>query len=130
MSKIDFGISDILIDLGCGDGRVLFHAAFMGCKKAIGIELNQELAVSVEQQIKELALEERVYVKCEDFLTSDLSEATVIYIYLLPEAILKLRSKLESVFIQNTARVIISLHFPIPWWHGEEYMNYYIYLSQ
>lgn len=127
LSKINLGVTDVLIDVGCGDGRVLFHAAFMGCEKAIGIELNKDLANEVQGKIDELGLEKTVFIVNQDFLTSDLTAGTVIYLYLLPEAILKLRGQLEEVFAKRTARVVISLHFQIPWLQGEQYLNYFIY---
>ena len=127
LTKISLSPSDVLIDLGCGDGRVLFHSAFLGCEKSIGIELNTELAASVQTKIEELGLESTIQVICEDFLTADLSSATVIYLYLLPEALVKLQHNLQQVFSQKTVRVIVSLHFPIPWWQGEQFLNYYIY---
>ena len=128
LHKINLSPTDVLVDLGCGDGRVLFHAAFMQCSKSIGFELNQELAQQVDEKIKELGLEESVSVICMDFLKADISEATVIYLYLLPEAIEKLRTKLEEAFTFKT-RVIVSLHFPIPWLQGEQYLNFYIYVA-
>ena len=126
LNKVNLQPSDTIFDLGCGDGRVLFHAAFMGCKKAVGIELNSELALSIQSKIDELGLNETVQVLCADFLLADFESANVIYLYLLPEALLKLKSKLESVFEHNT-RIVISCHFPIPWWTGEKFENYFIY---
>ncbi|OMJ93216.1 hypothetical protein SteCoe_3919 [Stentor coeruleus] len=76
-----------------------------------------------------MGLEENIQVVCQDFLEADLSEATVIYMYLLPEALVKLKTKLESCFAQKT-RVIISHHFSIPWWKGEEFLNSHIYFRQ
>jgi ribosomal protein L11 methylase PrmA len=129
LNKVNLDIDDVLIDLGCGDGRILFHAAFMQVKKAIGFELNQDLISEARVKIEDMGLEETIQVVCQDFLEADLSEATVIYMYLLPEALVKLKTKLVSCFAQKT-RVIISHHFSIPWWQGEEFLNSHIYFRQ
>jgi SAM-dependent methyltransferase len=129
LHKVSLDTADVLYDLGCGDGRVLFHAAFMGCKKAVGIELNPDLVSLTQSKIEELGLEQTISVVHQDLLATDIGEATIIYLYLLPEALEKLKIKLKEAFELNT-RVIISLHFPIPWWKGEEFANYFIYARQ
>lgn len=126
LAKVGLGIEDVLFDLGCGDGRVLLHAAFLQCKQAIGYELNEELASKASHDISELGLESTIKVFAKDFLEADLSSATIIYIYLIPEAIIKLKDLLDKAFTLNT-KTIISHHFPIPWLVGEEFMSYYIY---
>jgi tRNA G46 methylase TrmB len=128
-TKIALGTEDILIDLGCGDGRVLLSAAFMQCKLAIGYELNSELIQIARKNIDELGLEESVKIFNCDFLNAELLDVTVIYIYLLPEAIKKLEGMLVKAFSLKT-RVIVSLHFPIPWWQGENFQGYFIYYNR
>lgn len=126
LAKIGLGIDDVLIDLGCGDGRVLLHAAFLQCKQAIGYELNEELVSKARNDVSELGLESTIQIFAKDFLEADITEATMIYIYLIPEAILKLKDLLDKAFTFKT-NIIVSYYFPIPWLVGEEFMGYYIY---
>ena len=126
LAKIGLGIEDVLIDLGSGDGRVLLHAAFLQCRLAIGYELNEQLLTKSRSEVSELGLENSIKIFAKDLLEADISEVTVVYMYLLPEAIQKLRGLLDEAFNQKT-KVIVSHHFPIPWLVGENFMNYYIY---
>lgn len=126
LAKIGLGIEDVLIDLGSGDGRVLLHAAFLQCRLAIGYELNEDLLSKSISEVNELGLENSIKIFAKDFLEADISEVTVIYIYLIPEAIQKLRDLLDKAFTLKT-KVIVSHHFPIPWLTGENFMNYFIY---
>lgn len=90
---------DTLIELGCGRGRVCFWSRlFLGCK-VVGIEQIApfvERAQAVAQRFKISNIEFR----CEDFLKSNLSGATVIYIY---------GSCMQDQEIENLAKKISSL---------------------
>ena len=123
------GVDDVFVDLGCGDGRVLLTAAFLQCKKVIGYELNKEVLQIARNSVEELGLGDCVKLFCGDFLNADLAEATVIYLYLLPEAIEKLRGVIDKGFGMRT-RVLISLHFPVLWMDGERFGDYYVYVNK
>jgi precorrin-6B methylase 2 len=85
--------NDILIDLGSGDGRTVITAAKLGAK-ATGIEYNPDMV----NLSRENAVKEGVGTKAEfiqgDLFEADLSKATVITMFLLPDINLKLRPKL------------------------------------
>jgi len=84
---------DILIDLGSGDGRTVIAAAKLGAK-ALGIEYNPDM-VNLSNKNAELAgVKGKVSFIKTDLFEYDLSEATVITMFLLPDINLKLRPKL------------------------------------
>lgn len=85
--------SDTVYDLGCGDGRIAVGAARRGAN-AVGIDLNYNLIEWANANAKAERVQEKVKFIHQDIFTMDLSEASVITLYLLPELNQKLRPKL------------------------------------
>ena len=84
---------DYVIDLGSGDGRTVITAAKRGAR-ALGIEYNPDMiALSQRNAAKEGMGEKAKFTKADLFET-DLSQATVITMFLLPDINLKLRPKI------------------------------------
>jgi SAM-dependent methyltransferase len=85
--------NDFVIDLGSGDGRTVITAAKLGAR-ALGVEYNPDMvALSKENARKEGMSEKTEFIQADLFET-DLSKATVITMFLLPEINLKLRPRL------------------------------------
>jgi SAM-dependent methyltransferase len=85
--------NDFVIDLGSGDGRTVITAAKLGAR-ALGVEYNPDMvALSKENARKEGVSEKTDFIQADLFET-DLSKATVITMFLLPEINLKLRPRL------------------------------------
>lgn len=85
--------ADYLIDLGSGDGRIVIAAAKKGIHSA-GIEFNEDLIeFSKKNAEKEGVADKTDFIKA-DFFEYDLSKATVITMFLLPEINRKLKPKL------------------------------------
>jgi hypothetical protein len=85
--------ADYVIDLGSGDGRTVITAAKKGAR-ALGIEYNPDLVeLSLRAAQKEGVAERAQFVKA-DLFESDVSRATVITMFLLPELNLRLRPRL------------------------------------
>lgn len=85
--------SDILVDLGSGDGRTVIAAAKRGAQ-AVGIEFNPEMVkLSVNNAKKEGVTDKAQFLNM-DLYQYDLSKATVITMFLLPEINLKLRPRI------------------------------------
>lgn len=98
--------TDVVFDLGCGDGRVLFAAAQrFNVKRAVGVEISPRLVESVNRQIQQLNLAHQVSVIHDDMMNVDLSEADVVVLYLLTSANELLRPRLEK-FLKPGARVV------------------------
>jgi precorrin-6B methylase 2 len=84
---------DFLIDLGSGDGRTVIAAAKRGAQ-AIGIEYNPNMVELSTKNAKDAGVSEKTKFIKADLFEYDLSNATVITMFLLPEINLKLRPKL------------------------------------
>lgn len=84
---------DYVIDLGSGDGRTVITAAKLGAT-ALGIEYNPDMVnLSRENAAKDGVTDKATFTKA-DLYETDLSKATVITMFLLPEINLKLRPRL------------------------------------
>jgi len=89
--------SDVLYDMGCGDGRILTTAARMFRCKAVGYEIVPELVAEANDNAKKWKVDDLVRIKQEDMFAADLSGASVIALYVLPEMGLKLLPQLEKL---------------------------------
>lgn len=95
MAKI--GPSDFLIDLGSGDGRFVITAATKYGASAFGVDLDTYLLKLANQNAQKAGVTDKVRFIEENLFTTDLSRATVISTYLLPEMNLRLRPKFMSL---------------------------------
>lgn len=87
--------NDIVYDLGSGDGRIPITAVKKyNAKKATGVEINPELVQKSQNNAKQAGVSDRVNFLQQDLFKTDLSDATVVTLYLLPAINLKLRPKL------------------------------------
>ncbi len=92
MAKVN--AKDYLIDLGSGDGRFVITAAKKHGARALGVDLDTFLLkVANENALKE-KVNDRVTFREENLFETDISAATVVSTYLLPEMNLKLRPKI------------------------------------
>ena len=113
--------SDIVYDIGSGDGRILFAAAEKYRARAVGIEINELLADATRIRAEELELDELVSVVQKDVFEADLSEATVVTVYLLSSSNTKLKPKLESELAQGSR--VVSHDFQFRGWKPEKTVN-------
>ena len=84
-AMLDFagaGSSDVLYDLGCGDGRVLIRAAQRHGLKAIGVDWNSDRVEQARAHVREAGVSALVDIRRGDVHAVDVSEATVVYTYL------------------------------------------------
>jgi len=106
--------TDILYDLGCGDGRIVNLAAKEYGSRGVGIDLDPAMIRRAEAGAKKSSVLERVEFRVEDIMKTDFSVATVIVIYLLPESNALLIPLFERQ-LKPGAR-IISHNYNIPGW--------------
>ncbi|EQC25228.1 hypothetical protein SDRG_16899 [Saprolegnia diclina VS20] len=104
--------TDVVFDLGCGDGRICIGAARQHGCRAVGIEIEAPLIAKFEQSITKYNLQDKVRMLHADLMDADLSEATVIVTYLLPEALTLLAPKLEAALARGCR--IVSNTWGIP----------------
>lgn len=86
---------DVVYDLGSGDGRIVVTAAKKGAR-AVGFEIDPDLIKESRENIRKAGLENQAEIRQQDILTVDLSGATVVTMYLLPDVNLKLKPNLLS----------------------------------
>ncbi|CEG48192.1 FAM173 family [Plasmopara halstedii] len=94
--------ADVLFDLGCGDGRICIEAAKRYGARARGVEIEEFLIMRFRELIAANNLQQLVSVSHGDLLEEDLSEATVIVTYLLPDALDQLRPKFIKLLDQSS----------------------------
>jgi hypothetical protein len=82
--------SDYLMDLGSGDGRIVIAAAKRGAR-AVGIEYNPDMVELSGRNAEKAGVSDKATFLNADLFATDLSKATVITMYLLPQLNLKLR---------------------------------------
>jgi SAM-dependent methyltransferase len=122
--------SDVVYDLGSGDGRLLFAALEKGAGKCVGIDIDPEQVNTARESARKKGLDGKVRFIEADVLATDLSSASVILCYLYPTASAALRSKFENELKPGTR--IIMESFPVPGWKpakvGEtKVRNFYSY---
>ena len=82
---------DVVYDLGSGDGRIVVTAAKKYGVKAIGFEIDPQRIKESHENIKKAGVERLVEIRQQDIRTVDLSAASVLTMYLLPEVNLMIR---------------------------------------
>lgn len=82
---------DVVYDLGSGDGRIVVTAAKKYGVKAIGFEIDPQRIKESHENIKKAGVENLVEIRQQDIRTVDLSLASVLTMYLLPEVNLMIR---------------------------------------
>ena len=96
MRMAEVGAGDTLIDLGSGDGRIVIAAARRGAR-ALGVDLDAELVRLATENAKRAGVAERARFEQRDIFDTDLSQASVVAFYLLPELNAKLAPRLLAL---------------------------------
>jgi len=110
--------SDVLYDLGCGDGRIVITAARkFGCR-GVGIDIDPQRIRESRQGAKDAGVQKLVEFRESDATRVDISRATVVSLYLLPESNALLRPKFESELKPGT--LVVSHNYRIPGWEAKE----------
>jgi len=113
------GKRDVLYDLGSGDGRIPIAAAQkFGITRSVGIDLDQELIDEANRNRIKAGVDERVKFLKADLFESDVSDATVITLYLLPRLNLQLIPKLLKETKPGTR--VVSHGFNMGSWKAEQ----------
>lgn len=106
--------SDIVYDLGSGDGRLVILAAQKFGARGVGIELDHRLVEISRQVAREGEVADRASFVEADLFTTDISPATVVTLYLSPGVNRELEGKLRRELKPGTR--IVSHQFPIGHW--------------
>jgi SAM-dependent methyltransferase len=96
---------DVVYDLGCGDGRIVIAAAKKYGTRGVGVDLDPARIREAQANAKKAGVENLVTFKVADMFKTDLHEATVVTLYLLPELNRRLKPKLFAE-LRPGARVV------------------------
>lgn len=96
---------DVVYDLGCGDGRIVIAAAKKYGSRGVGVDLDPARIREARANAKRAGVENLVRFEVADLFKTDLSEATVVTLYLLPELNRRLKPKLFAE-LKPGARVV------------------------
>jgi len=104
--------NETLYDLGAGDGRVLLIAAREFNAKATGIEIGPIQCLLIWLRVIASGLGNKIKIKWENFLKTDLSEADVVFVYATSKEVLRLATHLKKKMKPGSRLVSISADFP------------------
>ena len=117
------GKSDVVVDLGSGDGRIVTTAARLHGARGFGVEINPELVDLASALAKKSGVGDRVTFMQQNVFDADLRKATVVNLYLFPELMRMLRPKLLNE-LQPGAR-IVSHDFSFGTWEPDEQITFF-----
>jgi hypothetical protein len=119
MEVAGVGPGDYLIDLGSGDGRIVVAAAQRGAL-AQGVELEPGLVLRGRARARAEGVAARTAFVEGDLFATDLSRATVVTLYLFPEANLRLRPRLLETLRPGTR--VLSNSFDMGDWQADRHL--------
>ena len=93
---------DIVYDLGCGDGIIVATAAQKHGARAVGIDIDPQRVKEATERIQKAGVTDKVKILNQDLFETDISEATVVTLYLLPSLNEKLMPKLQAELKKGT----------------------------
>jgi len=112
--------TDVVYDLGCGDGRIVIAAAKIYGAHAVGIDINPVRLAEANENLKKAGPDVAKLVRFEDndLFEADIHEATVVTLFLLSSVNLKLRPKLLADLKPGTR--VVSNTFDMGDWKPEK----------
>lgn len=116
MAKVEK--TDLLYDLGCGDGRIVIGAAQKYGARGVGIDIDPERLKECAENAAKAGVQDKVRFVQGDLFQADFHEATVMTLYLLTSVNLKLRPKLLKELSPGTR--LVSHNFGMDEWKPDE----------
>src|ERR1044072_8536864 len=105
---------DLVYDIGSGDGAIIIRAAQKYGARGVGIEIDQDLVAKARDNAFRANVADLVEFRAQDAFTVDVSPATVVTLYMLPDFNAKLRPILDRQLRPGTR--VVSHDFEIPGW--------------
>ena len=110
--------SDLVIDLGCGDGRIVIAAAKEYGTHGIGVDIDPDRIKEAKENAQKEGVANLVEFRQGDLFDADIRKATVVTLYLLPSVNMKLRPKLWRELKPGTR--VVSHTFDMEDWKPEK----------
>ena len=115
------GPNDFVIDLGSGDGKIVRTAALVFGARGFGVEIQDKLVTLSNDLARKEGTADRVKFLKQDLFKTDISQATVLTMYLLPNTVNMLKDKLLTEL--NPGTRILSHDYPLSGWIPEKYVQ-------
>ncbi len=114
--------SDVVFDLGSGDGRLVIEAARQFGARGVGVEIDPKLVQDSNENAGRAGVGDRVRFVWQDLFTTDIREATVVTLYLGNDVNLRLRPKLLRELRSGTR--VISHNFHMGEWEPDQMVRF------
>lgn len=121
------GKDDIVYDLGSGDGTALIVAAKEFGARGVGIEIDPLRFFVSSMLLHSAGVQHRVQIMRRNFFDVDISEASVIFIYLVPRVLEKLKPKLLRKLKPGTLILSYRYKINLPLFHYDKKNDIYLY---
>lgn len=107
--------SDVVYDLGCGDGRIIIAAARQRGARGFGVDINPDRIADANRNAEREGVTGQVRFEVGDFFETDIKEATVVMLYLMTRVNEQLKPKLLSELAPGTKVVSNTFDFGEGW---------------
>ncbi len=114
LKMADVKSTDVVYDLGCGDGRIVIAAAADFGARGVGVEYDPEVAQRAIDNVSKRNVDDLVDIVIGDATKVDVSPASVVTLYLLPDTIAAVRPRLEELL--KTGTRVVSHNAEMPGW--------------
>jgi SAM-dependent methyltransferase len=108
------GPGDVVVDLGSGDGRLVIAAAKEFGARGFGVDIDEKLVDFATRKAAEAGVSERAKFYLRDLFATDVGEATVVTIYLLPTIMDRVAAKLAAELKPGTR--VVTHDYVLPGW--------------
>ena len=108
------GATDVVYDLGCGDGRIVIAAVKERGARGVCVEIDPQLIALARNNAQKAGVADRIKFLTQDLFKTDFRDATVVMLFLWPEINLKLRPLLWRDLAPG-ARVVSHMHTMGDW---------------
>jgi hypothetical protein len=116
------GPNDFVIDLGSPPGRIVLTAAKVFGARGFGVDINPKLVKEANESAKAQGIADRASFHVRDLFKTDISKATVVTMYLLPDTVNLLKDKLLNELRPGTR--ILSHDYPLSGWLAETFRQF------
>ena len=113
--------SDVLYDLGCGDGRIVVTAAQKFGARGTGVDINPQRIKEAEDNARQAGVTGKVRFIEKNLFDADIHDATIVTLYLLPDVNMRLRPKLLKDLKVGTR--IVSHQFDMGDWKPDQQVH-------
>jgi 16S rRNA G966 N2-methylase RsmD len=114
----DVAANDFVVDLGSGDGRIVITAAKQHKAAGFGVDIDGRLVALSNKNAKAAGVSDRAQFFERDMFKTDIAKATVLMLYVLPDFMIKLRSKVLTE-LEPDARIVAHDYY-MGEWHPDQ----------